>query len=63
MLHCNCYDAFNRFLLDLKDSPEPFGKIIIFLGGDFMQTLPIIPKGLKDDIIDSISFTQMFADI
>ena len=56
MLHRGCFDAVNRFLQDLMDSPEPFGGILTVLGGDLRQTLPVIPKGSKDDILDAIFF-------
>ena len=29
----------------------PFGSITVIFGGDFQQTLPIIPKGTKEQII------------
>jgi hypothetical protein len=32
-------------------SDQPFGGIVVVLGGDFRQTLPIIPKGKREDIV------------
>ncbi|KXN91838.1 ATP-dependent DNA helicase pif1, partial [Leucoagaricus sp. SymC.cos] len=38
-------------LLDKRDSP--FGEITVVFGGDFRQTLPVVPKGSRQDIIDA----------
>lgn len=40
-------------LKDIMDSNILFGGKIVVFGGDFRQTLPVILKGTKDDIIDS----------
>jgi hypothetical protein len=32
-------------------SAQPFGGIVVVLGGDFRQTLPVIPKGKREDIV------------
>ena len=47
-------EAVDRSLRDFLDQPDlPFGGITVACGGDFQQTLPIIPKGTKDDIIEA----------
>jgi hypothetical protein len=45
-------EAVNRTLQDLLDKPNlPFGGIPVAWGGDFQQTLPVIPRGSKEQII------------
>ena len=56
MLHRDCFDAVDRLLQDLMDSHEPFGGILTVLGGDLRQTLPVIPKGSRDDVLDALFF-------
>ena len=56
MLHRDCFDIVVRCLQDITETKEPFGGILTVLGGDLRQTLPVIPKGSKDDILDSILF-------
>lgn len=40
-------------LKDIMNSNILFGGKIVVFGGNFRQTLPVILKGTKDDIIDS----------
>ena len=58
MLHRDCFDAVSRLLQDLMDSTEPFGGILTVLGGDLRQTLPVIPKGSRDDVLDALFFNS-----
>ena len=45
-------EAVDRSLRDFLDQPDlPFGSITVAFGGDFQQTLPIVPKDTKEDII------------
>ncbi|XP_073305876.1 ATP-dependent DNA helicase RRM3-like [Primulina huaijiensis] len=46
-------EKFDEMLRDIMDSASIFGGKIIVFGGDFRQTLPIIPKGNKADVIDA----------
>ena len=62
MLHRDCFDAVDRSLQDIMGSPEPFGGILTVLGGDMQQTLPVIPKGSKDDILVHAFFTLLLAE-
>ncbi|XP_021975391.1 uncharacterized protein LOC110870521 [Helianthus annuus] len=49
-----CFESLDRTLKDLLNRPhEPFGGQSILLGGDFRQTLPVIPKASKDAILSS----------
>ena len=63
MLHRDCFDAVNRSLKDITNIEKPFGGILTVLGGDLRQTLPVIPKGSKDEILDACFSIQMFAKI
>ncbi|XP_065321337.1 ATP-dependent DNA helicase PIF1-like [Gordionus sp. m RMFG-2023] len=45
--------CIDRLLKDIMKNSHPFGGNVILLGGDFRQTLPVVPKGSKVDIIES----------
>ncbi len=42
MSHRNVFQAVDHMLMDIRDSPQPFGGLTVVFGGDFQQTLPII---------------------
>ena len=44
-------EAVNCLLQDVCSSPTPFGGITVIFGGDFQQTLPVIPHDTRQDII------------
>lgn len=44
----NCIDLL---LQELMSNSTPFGGKVMLLGGDFRQTLPVVPRGNKADII------------
>ena len=44
-------EAVDRSLRDILNKDVPFGGITVAWGGDFQQTLPVIPKGSKEDIV------------
>ncbi|KAM0010388.1 putative DNA helicase [Helianthus debilis subsp. tardiflorus] len=47
-----CYEALDRALKDLADdNTKPFGGKSILLGGDFRQTLPVVPKSTKATLL------------
>ncbi|XP_027171705.1 ATP-dependent DNA helicase PIF1-like [Coffea eugenioides] len=46
-------EAFDDFLKDIMESELPFGGKVIFFGGDFRQTLPVIEKASKRTLIDA----------
>ncbi|GJR09125.1 ATP-dependent DNA helicase RRM3-like protein [Tanacetum coccineum] len=46
-------EALNNLLQDLMDSTELFGGMVVVLGGDFRQTLPVVRKGTKSETIDA----------
>nr|KAJ0204834.1 hypothetical protein LSAT_V11C500254120 [Lactuca sativa] len=48
-----CFEYLDRSLRDVIDCDDkPFGGISILLGGDFRQTLSILPKATRSQIID-----------
>ena len=54
-----CYEALDKTLRDIlrftnaNSKDKPFGGITIVMGGDFRQTLPVIPKGRRSHIVDA----------
>ena len=46
-------ECVDRLLKDIMDSRELFGGKLVIFSGDFKQTLPIVPKGVKSQIINS----------
>ena len=51
--HQYAIEALDCTLCDLRDDNKPFGSITLLIGGDFQQTLPIIPKGSQEQILDT----------
>jgi hypothetical protein len=55
MQHKFAIEALDRTLKDilrLPDQPDkPFGGITVFFGGDFRQTLPVVPRGSRHQIL------------
>ncbi|KAF7835338.1 ATP-dependent DNA helicase PIF1-like [Senna tora] len=59
MAHRYCFEALDKTLRDIcgKDNIDRqnkhFGGKVIVFGGDFRQTLPVIPRGSRQDIVHS----------
>lgn len=51
MQHRYCVEAVDRTLQDICDNKKPFGGITVVLGGDFRQILPVIPRGVREQIV------------
>lgn len=51
--HLYAVEAVDRTLRDIRDNDRPFGGTITIDGGDFLQTLPVLPKGLREDIVNA----------
>ncbi|KAG5539463.1 hypothetical protein RHGRI_019865 [Rhododendron griersonianum] len=64
MQHKYCVEAVERTLRDIRDNPKPFGGITIVLGGDFRQILPVVPKGVREEIVNaSLRRSDLWDDI
>jgi len=58
MQHKYAIDSVDQSLRDLLKRPDaPFGGITVVFGGDFQQTLSVVPRGSRQQIIAS-SFVQ-----
>ena len=56
--------TLDHTLHDLTDKDEPFGGITMLMGGDFQQTLPVIPKGSHEEILNAtITHSHLWNDI
>ncbi|CAL1385747.1 unnamed protein product [Linum trigynum] len=59
MSHKHCVEAVDRTLRDIlrvkypNSENLPFGGMTVVLGGDFRQTLPVIVKGTRSDVVNS----------
>ena len=51
MQHRHVVEALDRTLQDITGRQKPFGGITILFGGNFRQTLPVIPKGSRESIV------------
>ena len=51
MQHRYCVEAVDRTLQDICGNGKLFGGITIVLGGDFRQILPVIPRGVHEQIV------------
>ncbi|KAL6509682.1 hypothetical protein OROGR_022992 [Orobanche gracilis] len=68
MTHRYCFEALDRSLRDVmrssdgSKSKKPFGGLVVVLGGDFRQILPVVPKGTRHDIVHaSISSSRLWS--
>jgi hypothetical protein len=46
-------DAVNLLFQTIKQSTLPFGGVVVVLGGDFRQCLPVLPNGHRSAIIEN----------
>ncbi|CAN1146984.1 ATP-dependent DNA helicase pif1 [Linum perenne] len=59
MTHKHCMESLDRTLRDVMSMKEkgnenlPFGGITVVFGSDFRQTLPVIPKSTRTEIVNS----------
>ena len=64
MQHKHAMDAVDRVLRDLMHKDAPFGGITVIFGGDFRQTLPVVPRGVRQQIISaSLCRGKLWQDI
>lgn len=52
-------EAVDRTLRDIRNDNRPFGGLTVIFGGDFQQTLPVIPQGSKNEIIGAVLANSM----
>ncbi|KAH1035115.1 hypothetical protein GYH30_055197, partial [Glycine max] len=57
MAHKFCFEALDQSLRDIitdkSKSNQIFGGKVIVFGGDFRQILPVIPRGMRSDIVNA----------
>ena len=53
MQHKHAVEAVNRTIQDVLGNNSTFGGITVLFGGDFRQTLPVIPHGLRQQFISA----------
>ncbi|XP_074314298.1 uncharacterized protein LOC141649509 [Silene latifolia] len=57
MTHRHCFEAVDKSLkdvmrvLDVGNAELPFGWKVVVFGGDFRQTLPVVSKGSRADVV------------
>jgi hypothetical protein len=62
--HRYAIEALDRTLRDLRDNDNFFGGITLLIGGDFQQTLPVIPKAPREQILDAtVTRSYLWSDI
>ena len=49
MLNKRAFEAVDRLLQDIRDSPAVFGGLTVVAAGDFRQCLPVVPSGSSAD--------------
>nr|XP_043625598.1 ATP-dependent DNA helicase PIF1-like [Erigeron canadensis] len=56
MMHKHCFEALERTMKDIIHGPnseKPFGGKVIVFGGDFRQSLPVIPGGNREEFVNA----------
>ena len=51
MTHKHSIEAVDRLLRDLMEVDLPFGGKVVVFGGDFRQTLPVVPRGTPSETV------------
>jgi hypothetical protein len=53
--------AVDRLLKEIMNNTKPFGGKVLLLGGDFRQTLPVVPHGSRSAIVEaSLKFNALW---
>lgn len=61
MAPSNALKCINMLLQEIMNNKKPFGGKLIIFGGDFRQTLPVVPHGTKSVILQScIKFSDLW---
>ena len=54
MIHRHAFEAVDRSLRDVRNEPDaPFGGVVMVFGGDFRQTLPVVPRGGRAETVSA----------
>ena len=53
MMHKQVFECLLRSLCDILETEKSFGGLIVLLGGDIRQVLPVIRHGHEADIVES----------
>lgn len=53
MMHRYAVEAVDRSFRDIRGNDLPFGGVVFCFCGDFRQTLPVVPKGSRAEIISA----------
>jgi len=53
MQHKHAVEALDQTLQDLLKVKKPFGGITVVFGGDFRQTLPVVPRGSRHQVLEA----------
>lgn len=49
--HRHAFEAVDRALRDVRDTSSIFGGVTTVLGGDFLQTLPVVKRGSRSQVV------------
>ena len=59
-----CQEAVDLTMRDIRSCDKPFGGVTIVFGGDFQQTLPVVPRGTREKIVgQSIQRSTLWKDM
>ena len=53
MHHRHVYECLSRSLIDIRRDERPFGGLTMIMGGDFRQTLPIVVRGTRAQVVSA----------
>jgi len=64
MAHKKSFEALNRTLQDLREDSRLMGGAVVVLGGDYRQTLPVVPRGTPADELNAcMKSTRLWDDV
>jgi len=64
MQHKYAIEALDRTLRDVLGVQKPFGGITVLFGGDFRQTLPVVQRGSRHQVLEaSLKNSKLWNDI
>lgn len=53
MMHRHVFEAVDRAFRDIMDCDQPFGGKVCVFGGDFRQTLPVVPRAGRATVVSA----------